>query len=292
MRHATFARRLRFAVTGLILTSSSLASAADIRANMWPGRPVLIEAPNFNSILNLPSFTAGHSVNLPPVNTKLTQDFSVTLSGEGTQKISNINIQSNWGSIGFNGQTLEALAYQQIPWGGFGLNLYQIVARQGTGIFTAWIYCNDAAQMTDIYYESSSSPQVSYEIANGSCYANQASTAVTATWPMMALKTPTPVRGFTITGAGISLASGGIGKLGEKLFSPYAVVDCTQDCGSPGWYELHSIVYDPITTQSCYAIFYLFTGASSPIELARSICFPELDGSIDETFTGASWQKN
>ncbi len=74
------------------------------------------------------------------------------------------------------------------------------------------------------------------------------------------------------------------------MFSPYAVVDCTENCGTPGWYELHSIVYDPKTAQACYGIVYLFEGGSGAVELSRSICFPELN-SMDQAFT-ASWQKD
>lgn len=40
---------------------------------------------------------------------------------------------------------------------------------------------------------------------------------------------------------------------------PFGTIDCFA-CGSPGWYELHAVVWQPEVTRAWYAIVYLYSG--------------------------------
>jgi hypothetical protein len=71
--------------------------------------------------------------------------------------------------------------------------------------------------------------------------------------------------------------------------SPFALVDCSTGCGTPGWYELHSIYWNAAGTSTCFGIFYLVEGSPSSVALDYSICLPGLD---DPTDGGAVFRAN
>lgn len=133
---------------------------------------------------------------------------------------------------------------------------------------------------------------MSWEDASGTCQAAGATTPVSVSWPAMTVNTPAPITGFSVSGTGVSLTAGSSGTLDGRTFLPYATVDCSKDCGTPGWYELHGLILNSDSSDVCFGILYLFTDGRPTVELGSySICFPSLNTLGYQTFT-ASWQKS
>lgn len=59
--------------------------------------------------------------------------------------------------------------------------------------------------------------------------------------------------------AGTTMRRDSTGALSESQFIPFAGVNCSS-CGSPGWYEVHSILWSALSRSATYAVLYLFTG--------------------------------
>ena len=71
---------------------------------------------------------------------------------------------------------------------------------------------------------------------------------------------------------------------------PFDLIDCSTTCGSPGWYELHSIYWDTNSTETCFGIFYLESNSPSAVPLDYSICLPNLGMTPPgQSSLGSSW---
>src|SRR5439155_4137103 len=51
-------------------------------------------------------------------------------------------------------------------------------------------------------------------------------------------------------------------------------VDCST-CGTPGWLELHSLLWDPSKQRACFGIFYL-REPGKPVLLEYALTLPDL----------------
>jgi hypothetical protein len=69
---------------------------------------------------------------------------------------------------------------------------------------------------------------------------------------------------------------------------PYALVDCSKICGAPGWYELHSLLWDSQTHEAAYAIVYLIAGQAHRVQLEYALELPTLSRPADATLN-ADW---
>jgi hypothetical protein len=67
------------------------------------------------------------------------------------------------------------------------------------------------------------------------------------------------------------------------------VIDCTT-CATPGWFELHSLFYDPATSSLSFGIVYLWQNRPDLVEIAFFIRLPQLDDPIgDQLDDTATW---
>jgi hypothetical protein len=98
------------------------------------------------------------------------------------------------------------------------------------------------------------------------------------------------VQGFAMQSPQLSFDGSGAGvmELGSGSYSvyPFNAVDCSTGCGTPGWYELHSVLWDPTTADACFGIYYLFV-ESPPVDVQLDyvLCLPTLE---DPTAGGVS----
>lgn len=102
---------------------------------------------------------ASEPIDLAAVSATSTQDFTSTFSGKGTNAVGEIDIRSDWGSLVFEGQPLDVLVYEQIPWTAFKETLFQFIGRRDGEIISGWIYCNDSNQLDSIWYETTALPR-------------------------------------------------------------------------------------------------------------------------------------
>jgi hypothetical protein len=69
---------------------------------------------------------------------------------------------------------------------------------------------------------------------------------------------------------------------------PFESVDCSA-CGGAGWWELHSLLYDPDRQRACFGIFYMAPGATDRVDLTYSITLPDLSDPARFTPFDAEW---
>ena len=101
------------------------------------------------------------------------------------------------------------------------------------------------------------------------------------------------VGGFTVDGPLVHFdgAAPGSITLGAALsFNPFGVVDCSEICGTPGWWELHAVLWDEAALRACFAILYLFTNGD-PMLVTYSLTLPDLSDPAGETELEGSWTK-
>jgi hypothetical protein len=123
------------------------------------------------------------------------------------------------------------------------------------------------------------------------------STAEAVSLPDLSMPAPVVVSGFTITGPQLSFDGMSAGKAAFdgttwEMF-PFHTIDCSA-CASPGWYELHSLFWDPSKRAACVGILYLEESATTEVELAYLLCMPGVTSPIanDQLFFGSSWTQN
>ena len=130
--------------------------------------------------------------------------------------------------------------------------------------------------------------------ATGTCDIDENATNEAVSLPAVDLTTLPLVAGFQMTGSDLSFDGTNPGKAnvqGESFtVYPFNTVDCT-DCATPGWYELHSVLYDAASKNTCVGIFYLNTGKTDEVELAYDVCLPSVTAPLpnDQLFFDSSW---
>lgn len=218
--------------------------------------------------------------------------FGIDISGTGT-KVSKVDISNRFGSVSLNGRSLSALVYEGIPWDSYSLILYQALAVEAHSWTVFWFYCKGRA-LIYVYWESTTGSSINKETMTGSCKP-ATTTHAAVSWPSGSMPAPAVVAGYTVHGAQIEIGSAvpGHAALDGKtwILYPYAVVDCSKDCGTPGWYELHSLLWDGSTGESAYGIVYLITGQTHRVQLEYALELPTLGRPINAAFE-ADWSRN
>jgi hypothetical protein len=228
----------------------------------------------------------------PAIAVEDTDSFGIDISGTGTG-VSKVDIRNRFGTVTLGGRPVSALVYKGIPWNSYSLVLYQALAVEPHSWTVFWFYCTGRA-LTYVYWESTTSSNINKEPMTGSC--KSASTLHTAvSWPAGSMPAPAPVAGFSVHGAQIEISSAAPGHaaLDGKtwMLYPYALVDCSKSCGAPGWYELHSLLWDSETGETAYGIVYLITGQPHRVQLEYALELPMLGRPADVTFA-ADWSRN
>lgn len=228
----------------------------------------------------------------PAISADDADSFGIDISGTGTT-ISKVDIRNRFGNVTLGGRPVSALVYKGIPWNSYSLVLYQALAVEAHSWTVFWFYCKGRA-LTYVYWESTTSSKVNNETMTGSC--TSVSTLHTAvSWPAGSMAAPAVVKGFSVHGTDIEISSAAAGHvvLDNKtwLLYPYAIVDCSKTCGTPGWYELHSILWDGATAETTYGIFYLFTGQTHRVRLEYTFELPSL-GRLGAAVYEADWSRS
>lgn len=233
----------------------------------------------------------------------------VTFTGKGAKDLGAIAITHGAGTIQFKGAPAQAFFFDATPVptgtddaGDFsGSRDFQIIAAQDSRFIMAWITCT-GTQLGYIYYESTDGDTSSTTAvpggelpASGTCTVAETPTSVAVSLPAVTLPSAPPlVSGFTITGQDLSFDGTNPGKAnvnGESwTMYPFNTVDC-RDCATPGWYELHSLFYDPNNQNACLGILYLTEGSPAQTELAYFLCLPALSAPLtnDQEFFDSAW---
>ncbi len=224
--------------------------------------------------------------------TLLSSDISIT--GAGTSRVGSISISGGAGQIELDGHLVPAAVYQRQSFP--NLYLYQTLAVESDRIWVLWLYCSTVDQaLSEVYYEATDGTLVASEVATGSCQDTNTTSTVPVKFPAVSLPEPPLLPGFTIDGADISLdgAQPGMVTLGgvSMILLVFNTVDCTKGCGTPGWTELHSLLWEPAAGAVCFAIIHLRSEDTTHVQLAWSLTLPFLTEPAGDTVLPATWTK-
>jgi len=196
------------------------------------------------------------------------------------------------GQVSLAGRALPAATYlrQTFP----NLHLFQTLAVEPDRLWVLWFYCSTKdSTLQGIYYESTDGTAVTFEDATGTCQEGPAAATVPVRFPAIDLALPALVPGFTIEGPEVHLdgaAPGRVTLAGAPLtVLVFNTVDCTSGCGTPGWTELHAILWDRAAGRACFGIFYLTLDDPTHVQLAWSLTLPSLIDPAGNARLNATW---
>jgi hypothetical protein len=214
-----------------------------------------------------------------PTDGHLQVSFSVTIeeqvSGNGVAIRQNVG----WVIRPETTDQMPVILYDRVVWDYAGVTIYGGVGLTASELVPVWFYC-DGSDWFTVWYESTTDGIMREAFGQGVC--SEALTAHDARvqLPSSTLNEINSVGEFTVQGPQLSVNDSGRGRmsLAGKAWdlAVFATVDCTVDCGSPGWYELHSLYWRPTATDMCLGLFYLFPDDPGRVSLEHSMCLPSL----------------
>jgi hypothetical protein len=261
---------------------------------------------------------AGHQIEVSETNATLSLGFDVTVHGTSAGVVSQIDLMHNTGRVRFGDRSADALAYEQQPF--FPFTLYQVISTEPDQWHVLWLYCMGPS-LVSIYHESTASGITGFDEASGSCEAGSLPAPtpgngappgngppdggpppppppppppISTTVHLVASDMPYPklVGGYEIDGPSLQVHGEGPGSIvidgRELILLPFADVDCSRDCGFPGWYELHVLIWDPARRQATFAIVYLLQTAPDRVSLEYGLTLPTAQR-VTALFTGTHW---
>jgi hypothetical protein len=226
-----------------------------------------------------------------PAQGSIDVPFTANLTGNGASAIGAVSIDSDVGTIGLDGASLASFVYMTVPFDPY--TLYQGFAVGGSRWDVYWLYCMNGA-LVDIYDEGIDGPALFVETATGACSGAQTTTTAQVALPTATIAAPTPVAiPYSVHGDAIRVEANGTGSLtlgGTALpLVVFGTVDCESGCGSPGWYELHSVVWDAAHARAIFVIVYLERSSTSSVELTYARALPDLSDPIGTLVLPAAW---
>jgi hypothetical protein len=219
---------------------------------------------------------------------ELTLDFDVAITGDGSSFIGALDVVGGSGTVEVNGEVLPLVAYERQPFGDW--LLFQLLAVASDRWYVLWAYCQ-GADLSWIYFEGTDGTRLDVEPASGSCLDGPGPTQVAVSFPAIDMPLPPLIDGFTIEGPSVSLAGAEPGwvDLGAKhTLLAFEEVDCTTQCGSPGWREVHSLLWDEAAARACFGIFYLFDDGPDVL-LTYALTLPDLSDPAGNLALPATW---
>jgi hypothetical protein len=215
--------------------------------------------------------------------------FSATAEGSGTKVIGNIHLDGDVGTVEIHGKMLPAVVYEKQPFAPYVL--YQTLIVDDAALYVSWVYCLNG-KIDTVYYEGTDGTTIAEEPATGTCSDMAVATSVHVTLPAADVTAPALLPGWQLDGPDIHYdgVSPGTVNLGEELtLLPFGTVDCSQ-CGSGGWFELHSLLWDPTQKRLCFAIIYVFK-PGTPLQMTYSLTLPDLSDPAGTTSLTATFVK-
>jgi hypothetical protein len=219
-------------------------------------------------------------------------DFSI--SGSGQARFGAFNITHGSGTIEIDGNAVPVAVYERQAFPAQNLHLYQTLAVEPSRIWVMWFYCSTTDNsLQDLFYENTDGTAVSEESSTGTCMDANTTSTVTAQFPAIDMPVPALIDGFTMEGPSVHLAGAmpGSVQLGSSTLTVFVfnTVDCRTNCAPPGWTELHSLLWDPVKGQVCFAIFYLNLDDTAHVQLTYSLTLPTLTDPAGNTLLPATW---
>ncbi len=200
------------------------------------------------------------------------------------------NLDGNVGTVVYHGVTLDALLYREIPFGPY--DLAAIVASAPHNLVVLYAYCKGDG-VANWYYESLDEP-VTLQLVSSAGHCALPHTPVTAEPSFEPFLGPPPdlraATSATVDGATLQIAGGqGSAQIGGTSYdvAAFDFVDCSSGCGSPGWYELHSLLRRD--TEVAFGIIYLIEDDPTHARLNYGVRFDVPALTPPDTIFAATW---
>lgn len=264
----------------------------------WRCRPPLGAPPEATPSVHAFAAESSARIRVAAIDTTRQVSFGFTSEGiatlpvvGGRNHVSNLSIRGNVGEAYIDGRAVPLFSYVRIPWPDFGLVLFQVLAIESDRWHVLWLYC-DGPDLTNIYYQDTLDHEVTYQGMSGICVDVPLSPTLThIQFPATDMAYPPLEGGYTMTGPALAYDGQGPGSIvigGRTLILlPFNDVDCRM-CGGPGWWELHSIAWDPERSQATFLILYLQTQDPGHVSASYGITAPSL-ASLGYLSFSASW---
>jgi hypothetical protein len=212
----------------------------------------------------------------------------LNMSGSAAAPLGAIAFTKDVGTFGIDGATPAAFVYATVPFPPY--TLYDGFAVGSASWDAFYLYCETG--LAEVYDEGISGAALFDRSATGICTALPISTAAHVSLPAFSIPAPTPVAGFTVSGSAITVDGSGTGTIViDRQTMPlivFGTVDCTA-CGSPGWYELHTVIWDAVRARVVFVIIYLTVGMTTSVQLAYARSLPDLADPIGDVTLPARW---
>jgi hypothetical protein len=234
--------------------------------------------------IDTPPFPA--TIDLAATQTTIAVPFHTDASGSAGAPIGAIAMAGDVGTI----TGVGAFAYGTVQFSGYQLFYGFTVDASHWNVF--WLYCMGSG-IADVYLEGVDGPPLFFETATGTCTSTQVAATPSVSLPALSLAAPAGVTGYRVAGSDIYVGPDGRGQLvvaGTALpLRVFGTVDCSTRCGSPGWYELHSVVWDDASHRATFVIVYLLQSDPTSVELAYARSLPDLGDPFGAQILPATW---
>lgn len=213
-----------------------------------------------------PVVTTDTEIDVPATSTTVTPTFeainaATTAGPAGTS----VSIVGNQGTVAFDGRgPAPAFLYAQIPYEAADTTLYAGLAIDDGAWLPFWLYCSDG-RLTKIFGEMTDRDRDVFPEVDGTCVGTGTLPTMTIEIPAQTIRKVALTCGFTVESppgsTSIDLHGSQPGSatfLGDPVtVLPFHAVDCRSGCGSPGWYELHTLILDQVAATVGFEVFYL-----------------------------------
>jgi hypothetical protein len=219
----------------------------------------------------------------PPINA------ATTAGAMGTT----VSISSNQGTVSFGGRgPFQAFVYSRTPFPAANSIVYTGLGVESGTWYPFFLYCSADGRLTRVYGEMTDRDIAVFDYVDGTCTDQDV-----AFMPPVSLSANTlsPVAltcGFSVHGPGSSIdlegsQNGSLTFLGtDSIALPFHAVDCRTGCGTPGWYELHTIVWSQARQAVGFEIIYL---NDAGVSTGDGIELPDATMTTVGPFSGATW---
>ncbi len=230
--------------------------------------------------------------SIVPTSGRLVVPFSVSIDAAGgASPIGAIALQEGTGTVTTSGSPLSTAAYAAAPGFVDGESIVISVALDASRVHVYFYYCDAGASLPVLYYENSMDGPLTRIGSTGTCAVGPETTTESVALPASTIVVPTLARAISVSGSDVSYDGSGPGRIrvGSRVLTlyPFQAVNCTR-CGSPGWYELHALLWDADAHALTFAILY-FTEGEDGMQLEYPLTLPGLDGSVKPQRFAARW---
>ncbi len=204
-----------------------------------------------------------------------------------------VSLASNQGTVSYGGRgPFPAFLYLRAPFPAANSTVYGGLGVENGTWYPFYLYCSADGRLTRVFGEMTDRDVDVSDDVEGTCTDQGVAPMAPVSLAANMLSPVALTCGFSVHGPGSSIdlegsQNGNLTFLGtDSIALPFHTVDCRTGCGTPGWYELHTIVRSQVRQAVGFEIIYLDeTGVST----RGGIELPDGTMTTESTFSGATW---